>query len=60
MKEVSLKRQHAVYIKYRKKHSYRISENISIGENEGKGLKKLKKRKFETKTILCNNLVMGI
>ena len=46
MKEASLKRQHAVYIKYSKKHSYRNSENISIGENEEKALKKLKKRKF--------------
>ena len=46
MKETSLKRQYAVYIKYSKKHSYRNSEHISIGENDGKLLKKLKKIKL--------------
>lgn len=43
MKEASLKRQYAIYIKYSKKHSYRNSEHISIGENEEKLLKKSKK-----------------
>lgn len=46
MKETSLKRQYAVYIKYSKKHSYRNSEHISIGENDEKLLKKLKKIKL--------------